>query len=102
MATHDELDDWLAEDELDADVRDRIVVDPLLLAGKPTIKGTRISVSMILSLIGAGFSPEQIVDDYSPLTTQDIRAAILYAAHLLDRPDIEAAEAAHAMLTARA
>jgi len=102
MADHDQFDDWLEDEELDAEIRDRIVVDPLILAGKPTIKGTRISVSMILGLVGAGFTWEQIVDDYQPLTTHDIRAAFLYAAHVLGRSNTAALETALARMTAHA
>ena len=44
--------------------RDRIVSDPAILVGKPTIKGTRISVELILDRLTDGWSVEEIVDSY--------------------------------------
>ena len=73
------------DDDPDDDFRERIVLNPLILVGKPTIKGTRIPVSMILGLIGNGFTPDEIVADYPSLTPEDVRAAILYAGEYFDR-----------------
>jgi uncharacterized protein (DUF433 family) len=61
---------------------DRISVDPKICHGKPCIKGTRIMVSVILDNLAAGMTPEQIVDEYPPLTLEDVQAAIAYAAEL--------------------
>ncbi len=61
-------------------MRERIVLDPSIYHGKPCIAGTRISVYLVLELIGAGQSPEQIIDTYPQLTEEDIRAAARYAA----------------------
>lgn len=66
------------------DFRDRIVVDPEILGGKPTIGGTRVTVSMILGLIAHGVSFDEILEDYPELSRDDIRAAILYADSRLD------------------
>jgi uncharacterized protein (DUF433 family) len=79
-----------ADDERPEDFRDRIVVDPRILVGKPVIKGTRIPVSMILNLVAHGFTFDQIVEDYPVLTREDIRAAILYAGARLDREEVYA------------
>ncbi|MDJ0269493.1 MAG: DUF433 domain-containing protein [Aigarchaeota archaeon] len=62
---------------------ERITVDPDILAGKPVIKGTRISVELILELLANGWSFEQILENYPQLSMQDIRAAIRYAAEVL-------------------
>ena len=70
------------------DFRDRIVVDPKILVGKPVVKGTRIPVSLILNLVAHGFTFAQIIDDYPILTEEDIRAAILYAGARLDREEV--------------
>jgi uncharacterized protein (DUF433 family) len=70
------------------DFRDRIVVDPKILVGKPVIKGTRIPVSLILNLVAHGFTFAQIIDDYPILTEEDIRAALLYAGARLDREEV--------------
>jgi len=59
---------------------ERIVVDPRSMTGKPTIKGTRITVELILRKLGAGMSCEEIVEDHPHLTPEDIRAAQTFAA----------------------
>ena len=69
------------------EIHERIVMDPAILVGKPVVKGTRISVSMILGLVAHGISFDEIVEDYPSLTKDDIRLAILYAAYRLDRAE---------------
>jgi len=64
------------------DWRERISVDPLVCHGKACIKGTRIMVSVILDNLAAGVSPEEILKSYPSLSTEDIQAAIAYAAEL--------------------
>lgn len=65
----------------------RIVVDPKVMAGKPVIRGTRITVELILELLATGMRPEDIAGDYG-ITIDDIRAAILYAAKMLGNEEI--------------
>ena len=72
-------------DDFLVDFRDRIVVDPLILVGKPVVKGTRIPVSLILNLVAHEMTFDEIVDDYPSLCVEDIRSAILYAGARLDR-----------------
>lgn len=67
---------------------DRISFDPRVCHGKACIKGTRIMVSVVLDNLAAGHSPEEIVDEYPPLTLEDIRAAIGYAAELAREEDL--------------
>jgi uncharacterized protein (DUF433 family) len=62
---------------------DRIVSDPKILAGKPVIKGTRLSVEFILNLLGNGASPQEILDEYDSLRIEDIQACQLFAASSL-------------------
>jgi uncharacterized protein (DUF433 family) len=76
------------DEERSTDFRERIVVDPKILVGKPVVKGTRIPVSMILNLVAHGLTFDQIIDDYPVLTDEDIRAAILYAGARLDREEV--------------
>jgi uncharacterized protein (DUF433 family) len=76
------------DDSYGIDFRDHIVVDPLILVGKPVIKGTRIPVSLILNLVAHGLTFEEIIDDYPSLTVGDIRAAILYAGARMDREEV--------------
>lgn len=56
--------------------------------GKPCIHGTRIMVSVVLDNLADGLSPEEIVAEYPPLTLDDIRAAISYAANLTREEEI--------------
>ena len=61
---------------------DRIVIDPGICLGKPTIRGTRITVDFVLRLIGDGLDQTQIVRDYPELSSEDIQQAAKYAAWL--------------------
>ena len=60
----------------------RVVSDPQVCHGKPCVRGTRIMVSMILDNLADEMSPDEIVPEYPPLTLDDVRAAIAYAAAL--------------------
>lgn len=63
------------------DWKDRIVKNPAILAGKPTVKGTRISVELIAGLLDAGvWSQADILRNYPRLTQDDLNACRLYAA----------------------
>ena len=61
------------------DWRDRIGADPKVLVGKPVIKGTRIAVELVLDLLAAGYTSEQIRKQYDHLTAEDIQACLAYA-----------------------
>lgn len=63
----------------------KIVTNPKILAGKPTIEGTRISVSLILNLLAHEQTIEDIIEDYPHLTPDDIKAAIEYAEKKVDK-----------------
>jgi uncharacterized protein (DUF433 family) len=65
------------------DWRNRIVADPNVLVGKPVIKGTRISVELVMDLLAGGFTPEQIRQQYDHLTLDDIHACLAYAREVL-------------------
>ena len=60
--------------------RDRIVIDPEIRFGKPTIRGTRITVGDVLSYLAGGMSEADIVDDFPQLSIEDIRACLAFAA----------------------
>ena len=64
------------------DILQRISSDPDICHGKPVIKGTRIPVYLIVSLVAEGESVESIVKDYPSLTHEDVQAALRYAAKL--------------------
>lgn len=67
------------------DWRERIVVDPKVLVGKPVIKGTRISVEFLLELLANGWTHEQILHEYDHLTREDMQACLAYATEVLCR-----------------
>ena len=58
--------------------QDHIVSDKQVLLGKPTIKGTRISVELILELFESGWSEKQILESYPSLTEESLRAVFAY------------------------
>ena len=73
---------------------DRIVADPAILGGKPTIKGTRISVEIVLEWIASGASTTDIVASYPHLELEDVEQAVRYAASALHNEVIITAEVA--------
>lgn len=62
----------------------RISVNNEILAGKPVIAGTRLSIEYILNLLGHGESIENILQEYKGLNEQDIYACLLFAAQSLE------------------
>jgi uncharacterized protein (DUF433 family) len=60
----------------------RITINPKICFGKPTIRGTRIWVSLILDFLANGTSMEELLEEYPQLTVDDIRAAIAYGAEM--------------------
>jgi uncharacterized protein (DUF433 family) len=65
------------------ELKNRIIVDPGILVGKPVIAGTRISVEFIVDLLASGWSHEQILENYPHLSDGDILACLQYAGELL-------------------
>ncbi|MBS4028525.1 MAG: DUF433 domain-containing protein [Ignavibacteriales bacterium] len=61
-------------------LNEHIIIDPKVLVGKPTIKGTRLSVDFILELLGNNWTYEQILENYPRLTKEDILAATQFDA----------------------
>lgn len=66
----------------------RVRQDPKVLAGKPVIAGTRISVDFILKLLAQGRSQARILSEYPRLRAQDIQAALLYAEKVLEQETV--------------
>ena len=62
------------------DHRDRIVIDPEIRFGKPCVRGTRITVGDVLSYLASGMTEQQVLADFPPLTSEDIRACLAFAA----------------------
>lgn len=63
---------------------ERITVNPNILAGKPIIKGTRLSVEYILNLLAHGESVDDILAEYADLSLEDIQACLLFATKSLE------------------
>ena len=57
----------------------RIHIDPAILAGKPVIKGTRLSVEFVVGLLAQGWTREEIVRSYPRISFDDILACLAYA-----------------------
>jgi uncharacterized protein (DUF433 family) len=70
------------------DLLNRITFNKEVLCGKPIIRGLRISVEMLLGLLAKGATQEEILQDYPQLESDDLRAALLYAHHMVAREDI--------------
>ncbi len=70
---------------------DRITIEPGKCGGRPCIRGLRIRVTELLSLLGAGASHQEIFLDYSMLEDEDILAALAYAAVQTDHAILIAA-----------
>lgn len=62
---------------------DRIVIDPDILNGKPSIRGTRISVQTVVEFLSNGDSMEEVRENYPALTDDDILACLKFAATLM-------------------
>ncbi len=73
---------------------DRITADPEIFSGKPIIRGMRISVELILSLLAQGVALDEILYDYPDLAAEDIRACIAYAHAVLANDSLEAVQVA--------
>ena len=63
--------------------RGKIVCDPHFLGGKPTVKGTRISVELILESLGAGIPEADILAAYPTLPKDAVRASLAYVTNLM-------------------
>jgi uncharacterized protein (DUF433 family) len=65
------------------DWRNYIHSDPDILVGKPVVKGTRLSVEFILGLYSAGWTEQQVLENYPRLTQKSLRAVFAFAAECL-------------------
>jgi len=61
------------------EILERITTNPEIFSGKPIVRGMRISVELVLSLLAQGETPDDILADYPDLTREDIQACIAYA-----------------------
>ena len=68
---------------------DLIISDPAILNGKPIVKGTRISVALILQCIASGMTIEDILHGYPTLTREGIEAALEFAARQFQGEEVK-------------
>ena len=66
----------------------RITINPEIMVGKPTIRGLRITVDQILKALAAGINTNELLEDYPELEKEDIEAALLYAAELVEEEKV--------------
>ncbi len=67
---------------------ERIACDPGILGGKPVIKGTRISVALILNLLAHGMTQDDILNEYPHLEAADVHAALEYARLTVENEEV--------------
>jgi uncharacterized protein (DUF433 family) len=67
----------------DSDLLRRITSDPAIFGGKPIVRGRRLAVEHVLSMLAAGDTAQDILNAYSFVEPDDIRACILYAYKLV-------------------
>jgi len=63
--------------------REYIFTDPEVLAGKPVVKGTRLSVDFLLGLLAEGWSEAQILENYPQLSPKALQAVFAFAAEIM-------------------
>ncbi|NJD37878.1 MAG: DUF433 domain-containing protein [Geobacter sp.] len=68
----------------------RIECNPAVMIGKPVIKGTRLTVELVVEKLATGESITQLLEDYPFLKEEDVRAALLYSARSLSREEVYA------------
>jgi uncharacterized protein (DUF433 family) len=68
----------------------RITANPEIFGGKPIIRGMRISVELILSLLAQGETVQEILSDYPDLEPEDIRACLAYAHAVIAHDSLDA------------
>jgi uncharacterized protein (DUF433 family) len=71
---------------------DRITHVPGLMGGKPTIRGMRVTVGMIVGQIGSGRTIDELLNDYPYLEREDVLQALRYAAYLAQGRDVVLAD----------
>ena len=68
----------------DEQLLERIALNPKVMAGKPVIRGTRLTVEYILNLLAHGATVAEILEEYEGLAQEDIRACLLFASRSLE------------------
>jgi len=68
----------------DEQLLEKIAVHPTVMAGRPVVRGTRLTVEYILNLLAHGASVEDILTEYEGLTVQDVQACLLFATKFME------------------
>jgi uncharacterized protein (DUF433 family) len=68
--------------------QDRIEINPDVMLGRPVIRGTRITVELLLRKLGEGAPQGELLEAYPNLTLEDIQAAIIYAADAIAHEEL--------------
>jgi len=69
------------------DLLTRIILDPKIMAGKPVIRGTRLTVQFMLNLLAQGWSEDEIMLEYPGIIKDDIHACLFYASETLNHTE---------------
>lgn len=80
--------------ETERELLGRITANPGIFSGKPTVRGMRISVELVLSLLAQGETVENILDDYPDLQPEDVRACLAYAHAIIAHDSLDEVQVA--------
>jgi uncharacterized protein (DUF433 family) len=69
--------------EADMDWKKYIHSDPEILMGKPVVKGTRLAIDFLVGLFAAGWTEQQVLENYPNLTSESLRAVFAYVAEVM-------------------
>ena len=73
---------------VDEDLLQRVTLNPKVMVGKPVIRGTRIPVALIVRMLSEGIGEDDILREYPSMEPRDIRAALAYAASVLENEEV--------------
>ena len=73
------------------DKLDRITVDPLVMGGRPCVRGQRITAGLVVNLVANGMTTTEILKEYPSLEAEDIRQCLHYAARLAEHREVDLA-----------
>lgn len=72
-------------------IPEKIVLDPEVMGGRPCVRGTRVTVGLIVGMLAGGNDRNEVLKLYPYLTSEDIDAALEYAAWRADEQEVRAA-----------
>ena len=81
------------------EMEDRIVIDPGIMHGKPSIRGTRVTVARLVGALAGGQPPEEVTRDFG-VTEEDLRAALAFAAALVESEEFHTLPLRHDVVDA--